>query len=201
MQTVKVFKNYHYGVLVDWQQGHQGHDSFQNIAKYYAKVSLMYPGSFIRTTTLRHSEVFQNYFIVLAIFYIIFVFTDITFTTVMLIQGMNSIGTTYNQMIVFFTVYPLAGLLSPVFGILSVGPILLTQSGDLVQALLLQRHGLHERSVPHRQPEPLHFDRHHRDIYFCQRRKVQSNVCVDPLRNQDLSGSTGERANSELPQP
>ena len=120
MSTVKVFKNYHYGVLVDWQRGAQGHDNFSSIAKYYAKLCLMFPGVFVRTTTLRHSEVFHNYFIILAIFYIIFVFTDITFTTVMMIQGMNGIGTTYRQMIVFLTVYPLAGLLSPVFGIISV---------------------------------------------------------------------------------
>jgi len=165
MQTVKVFKNYHYGVLVDWrEQGPQNHDSFKSIAKYYAKISLMFPGSFIRTTTLRHSEVFQNYFIVLAIFYIIFVFTDITFTIVLLIQGLNS--NTYNQIIVFFMVYPLVGLLSPVFGILSVGNFPLTLLGDLVQALLLPWYGLYERLVPPCQSEPLHFDRYHRDIYI-----------------------------------
>lgn len=166
MQTIKVFKNYHYGVLVDWEQGAQGHDSFQSITKYYAKISLMLPGSFIRTTTLRHSEVFQNYFIVLAIFYIIFVFTDITFTIYLLIQGLNNIATTYNQIIVFFTVYPLVGLLSPVFGILSVGNYPLTLLGDLVQALCLPWHGVYERPVPPCQPEPLHFDRDHRGIYI-----------------------------------
>lgn len=126
MSTVKVFKDYHYGVLVEWQNGGQYHDSFSNIAKYYAKVCWMFPGLFIRSTTLRHSEVFQNYFIVLAIFYIILVFTDITFTTVMMIQGMNAIQSTYLQMIVFLTFYPLAGMLSPVFGIISVSDVRLT---------------------------------------------------------------------------
>jgi|LauGreDrversion4_2_1035121.scaffolds.fasta_scaffold37345_3 hypothetical protein len=118
MNTVKIFKNFIYGKLVNWDRGRQQHESWGSITKHYLKLALMFPGKFIRTSTLRHSEVL-GYFLIVAVLYIILVFTDITVTAVFLIQNFSYSGS-LPQIIVFLTIYPLAGVLSPLSGLLSV---------------------------------------------------------------------------------
>lgn len=79
---------------------------------------LMFPQTFIRTTTLRHSRVIKH-FVVAAILYTIFVVVDITFTTTYLISNLSA-SSFKPQMFVFFCFYPLAGCISPILGLLSV---------------------------------------------------------------------------------